>query len=162
MEENRKGFFFTDIHMRGHYPFYTKQMFEKENIHIQMEDEDMEILKNTCDFLSFSYYMSKCMAKDDSQYEKGKGNLTTGVKNPYLQESQWGWQIDPMKNTVLLVSHSMEDIAKNVSKILVMNGTAVRRTCCRTAHPQRPAHRTGGRSFCPCQAFCPFPRSAQW
>ena len=26
-----------------------------------------------------------------------------------------------MKNTVLLVSHSMEDIAKNVSKILVMN-----------------------------------------
>ena len=27
--------------------------------------------------------------------EKGKGNLTTGVKNPYLQESQWGWQIDP-------------------------------------------------------------------
>ena len=39
--------------------------------------------------------------------------------------------------------------------------TAVRRTCCRTAHPQRPARRTGGRSFCPCQAFCPFPRSAQ-
>ena len=26
-----------------------------------------------------------------------------------------------MKNTVLLVSHSMEDIAKNASKILVMN-----------------------------------------
>ena len=43
----------------------------------------------------FSYYMSKCIAKDDSQYEKGKGNLTTGVKNPYLKESEWGWQIDP-------------------------------------------------------------------
>lgn len=28
-----------------------------------------------------------------------------------------------MKNTVLLVSHSMEDIAKNVSKILVMNNS---------------------------------------
>ena len=28
---------------------------------------------------------------------------------------------EQMKNTVLLVSHSMEDIAKNVSKILVMN-----------------------------------------
>ena len=28
---------------------------------------------------------------------------------------------EQMKNTVLLVSHSMEDIAKNVTKILVMN-----------------------------------------
>ena len=39
--------------------------------------------------------MSKCFAHDPSSYEKGKGNLTTGVKNPYLKESEWGWQIDP-------------------------------------------------------------------
>ena len=39
--------------------------------------------------------MSKCTAKDLSKYEKGRGNLTSGVKNPYLEESEWGWQIDP-------------------------------------------------------------------
>ena len=32
---------------------------------------------------------------DSSQYQKGAGNLTSGVKNPYLKESEWGWQIDP-------------------------------------------------------------------
>ncbi len=95
MKENKKGMFFTDVHMRGHYPSYAVKMMEQENVHIQIEKEDVEILKHTCDFLSFSYYMSKCIAQDSSQYEKGKGNLTTGVKNPYLKESEWGWQIDP-------------------------------------------------------------------
>ena len=95
MEESKRGYFFTDIHMRGYYPFYALKMMEKEGVVLDATDEDLEILKNTCDFLSFSYYMSKCIASNPEQYEKGKGNLTTGVKNPYLQESQWGWQIDP-------------------------------------------------------------------
>ena len=95
MEENKKGYFFTDVHMRGYYPSYAKKMMEKEAVVLNVEDGDLEILKNTCDFLSFSYYMSKCIAKNPESYEKGVGNLTSGVKNPYLQESQWGWQIDP-------------------------------------------------------------------
>ena len=96
MEESKRGYFFTDIHMRGYYPSYALKMMEKEGVVLDATDEDLEILKNTCDFLSFSYYMSKCIASNPEQYEKGKGNLTTGVKNPYLQESQWGWQIDPV------------------------------------------------------------------
>ena len=95
MEESKRGYFFTDIHMRGYYPSYALKMMEKEGVVLNATDEDLELLKNTCDFLSFSYYMSKCIASNPEQYEKGKGNLTTGVKNPYLQESQWGWQIDP-------------------------------------------------------------------
>ena len=95
MEESKRGYFFTDIHMRGDYPSYALKMMEKEGVVLDATDEDLEMLKNTCDFLSFSYYMSKCIASNPEQYEKGKGNLTTGVKNPYLQESQWGWQIDP-------------------------------------------------------------------
>lgn len=95
MEESKRGYFFTDIHMRGYYPSYALKMMEKEGVVLDATDEDLEILKNTCDFLSFSYYMSKCIASNPEQYEKGKGNLTTGVKNPYSQESQWGWQIDP-------------------------------------------------------------------
>lgn len=102
MEEGRRGLFFTDVHMRGKYPSYTMKMLERENIHIDMEEGDLEILKNTCDFLSFSYYMSKCIANNPEDYEKGKGNLTTGVKNPYLKESEWGWQIDPQGLRYLL------------------------------------------------------------
>nr|WP_195263389.1 6-phospho-beta-glucosidase [Clostridium sp. 1001275B_160808_H3] len=95
MERDRDLMFFTDIHVRGKYPSYTKKLFKELGISIKMEDGDEEILRNTVDFISFSYYMSKCTAKDINKYEKGRGNLTSGVKNPYLKESEWGWQIDP-------------------------------------------------------------------
>lgn len=95
MEDGRKNLMLTDIQMHGYYPTYAIKMMEKHNIVLDTEPEDFDILKHTCDFLSFSYYMSKCIAKDPEDYEKGRGNLTTGVKNPHLKESEWGWQIDP-------------------------------------------------------------------
>lgn len=61
-----------------------------------MEAGDLELLSQyTVDFISFSYYMSKCIASDPSKYQRTGGNLSLGIKNPYLPESQWGWQIDP-------------------------------------------------------------------
>nr|WP_286905217.1 6-phospho-beta-glucosidase [Clostridium sp. UBA1652] len=95
MERDRQLMFFTDVHVKGKYPNYTKKLFKEMGVKINMEEDDEEILKNTVDFVSFSYYMSKCTAKDLDKYEKGRGNLTSGVKNPYLKESEWGWQIDP-------------------------------------------------------------------
>jgi beta-glucosidase/6-phospho-beta-glucosidase/beta-galactosidase len=38
--------------------------------------------------------MSNCVA-EESQAEIQGGNLTGGLKNPYLKASDWGWQIDP-------------------------------------------------------------------
>lgn len=46
------------------------------------------------DFLSFSYYMSMILSNDPN-YEITSGNLLSGKKNPYLETSDWGWQIDP-------------------------------------------------------------------
>lgn len=86
---------FSDVQARGYYPSYMTKKWKEKNIHIQMEPGDEELLRHTVDYVSFSYYMSKCTAADCSQYSKGAGNLTSGVKNPYLQESEWGWQIDP-------------------------------------------------------------------
>ena len=60
-----------------------------------MEEGDAEILKEgTVDFYTFSYYMSNCVATDEAT-AKSSGNLMGGVKNPYLEASDWGWQIDP-------------------------------------------------------------------
>lgn len=95
MEKDRECLFFADVHARGAYPAYAKKKWERENIQIQMEPGDEEILKNTVDFISFSYYMSKCVAAEPSKYQTGEGNLITGIKNPYLNQSEWGWQIDP-------------------------------------------------------------------
>ena len=90
MEADRKVMFFSDVQTRGYYPSYIKKYWEKNGICIQMESGDEELLKNTVDYVSFSYYMSKCTAADCSLYSKGAGNLTSGVKNPYLPESEWG------------------------------------------------------------------------
>lgn len=93
--KDRELLFFTDIHVRGRYPSYTKKMFEELGIELEITEEELDILKHTVDFISFSYYMSRCAAKDETRYTKGSGNLSRGVKNPYLPESEWGWQIDP-------------------------------------------------------------------
>lgn len=95
MEADRNVMFFSDVQARGYYPSYIRKRWEKNDIRIKMEPGDEELLHHTADYVSFSYYMSKCTAADCSLYSKGAGNLTSGVKNPYLEESEWGWQIDP-------------------------------------------------------------------
>lgn len=102
MELTRSAMFFTDVHARGKYPTYMNKFFRDNDIQLNITDEDQEILKNTVDFISFSYYMSRCTAKDESKYKKGAGNLTSGIRNPYLEESEWGWQIDPQGLRYLL------------------------------------------------------------
>ena len=87
--------FFLDVHVRGRYPGYMKRYFKEHKIQVQFAPEDEEILKHTVDFISFSYYMSICASADPDQGEAGRGNLMGGVMNPYLEASEWGWQIDP-------------------------------------------------------------------
>ena len=55
-----------------------------------------DILKQyPVDFVSFSYYSSSCVAKDDQGLKKTAANTMTAIKNPYIPSSEWGWQIDP-------------------------------------------------------------------
>ena len=95
MESVHKNDFFGDVHVRGYYPGYMKRYFRENGIQIRMEPGDEEILKHTVDFVSFSYYMSICDTADPAKQIQGQGNLMGGVPNPYLEASEWGWQIDP-------------------------------------------------------------------
>lgn len=95
MMMDRQNLYFADVHVRGAYPKYLNKYFKENNISITMEDGDEEILKNTVDFISFSYYMSSCVTADEEKKQAGAGNLIPGVPNPYLAASEWGWQIDP-------------------------------------------------------------------
>ena len=95
LDENYKNYFYTDVMARGYYPAYSRRMFRELGVTVQMEPGDEEILReNTVDFLSFSYYMSM-ISTNNKDYEVTSGNLLSGKKNPYLQTSEWGWQIDP-------------------------------------------------------------------
>lgn len=96
MQKDRETMMFADIHARGRYPAYLLNYFEERGIRIRMEPQDEEILKNTVDFISFSYYSSICETVHPELGERTGGNLSRGYKNPYLKASEWGWQIDPM------------------------------------------------------------------
>lgn len=98
VQENRKQYFFIDVQSRGKYPTYTKRMFEELGVEVEMEQGDKELLKKyPVDFISFSYYSSRLtVANTDRQVEQSAANAFESGKNPYLEESEWGWQIDPV------------------------------------------------------------------
>lgn len=86
--------FCSDVQVRGVYPGYMNRYFKEHDIQVQMEPDDLLVLKEgTIDFYTFSYYCTTCVTADDSIQQVG-GNLVGGVKNPYLKASEWGWQID--------------------------------------------------------------------
>lgn len=95
MEESHQHDMFTEIHVRGEYPGYMKRYMREHNIEVKFAPGDEEILKNTVDFISFSYYVSVCATADKTKNIRGEGNLLGGVPNPTLKASEWGWQIDP-------------------------------------------------------------------
>ncbi|SYW03634.1 aryl-phospho-beta-d-glucosidase [Oenococcus oeni] len=93
--EDEKNLFFTDVQARGEYPEYMNRYLAENNVEIKMENDDQNIIsKYTVDFVSFSYYMTTVTEADGK--EQANGNMATGGRNPYLKESDWGWQIDPI------------------------------------------------------------------
>lgn len=93
----RDVFLFSDIQVRGYYPRYFLNKLNEKGIQLNVTEEDSLALKHTVDFISFSYYMSGCTSvmHDKSKTVVEKMNVLDGVKNPYLKESDFGWQIDP-------------------------------------------------------------------
>ena len=70
-------FYFSDVHMRGHYPTYAKKEWEREGTKPQMLPEDEKILaEGKCDYLGFSYYMTNAVKADA---KKIRQNLWTEV-----------------------------------------------------------------------------------
>ena len=83
--------FFCDVHVRGHYPSY----FESYGVTLDITKEDQEILAQGCvDYIGFSYYSSQVVSHNN-EGDEIQGNIVKGLKNPYLEASEWGWQIDP-------------------------------------------------------------------
>ncbi|KIO38418.1 hypothetical protein SU67_24985 [Escherichia coli O139:H28 str. E24377A] len=53
--ERRENLFFIDVQARGAYPAYSARVFREKGVTIDKAPGDDEILKNTVDFVSFSY-----------------------------------------------------------------------------------------------------------
>lgn len=95
-ESMRERYVFTDVQLRGYYPSYVLNEWERRGFNIRMEDGDAQILREgTCAYLGFSYYMTNAV-----KAEGGTGDAISGfegsVPNPHVKASDWGWQIDPV------------------------------------------------------------------
>lgn len=123
--------FFTHVHVRGTYPNYMNRFFKEQNINIDISEEDKKILKDyPVDYISLSYYRSCCCTSlgDDMPDVRDVSEDTFTVKevaNPFLDESEWGWQIDPIGFRILL-NNMWEKY--NVPIFIVENGLGAKDT----------------------------------
>ncbi len=92
--KEREWLFFFDVQARGEYPSHIQRRFKELNVQLEITPQDREDLRETVDFLSFSYYMSSCASADPHKMQT-TGNILNMISNPYLKASEWGWQIDP-------------------------------------------------------------------
>lgn len=92
----QRRYWFTDVHCKGRYPGYLKAYFKRKNYHLDITDDDLSILRDgTVDYIGFSYYMSFVVNGTGKGPAYDYDEATDLVKNPHVEASDWGWQIDP-------------------------------------------------------------------
>ncbi|GHU36762.1 glycosyl hydrolase [Bacilli bacterium] len=91
------NYFCADVQVRGEYPAYTDRLLKENGVQpLEMDEGDLALLKAyPVDYIGFSYYMSGVQNITAEDSETVEGNILGGVKNPFLEASDWGWQIDP-------------------------------------------------------------------
>lgn len=90
-------YYFSDVQARGYYTGKALKLLEQKNVSLVIGPGDKKTLREgTVDFIGFSYYMSNVVSSREDDQNTISGNMFKGLKNPYLKESEWGWQIDPV------------------------------------------------------------------
>lgn len=89
LKDERENNRYTDVMVKGIYPYYFKK--EMENFGINMLNEDLQYLKNnTLDFIAVSYYKTSV------------SSVTGREDNPCLEKTPFGWSIDPKGFRIML------------------------------------------------------------
>ncbi len=96
MQKDRENLFFIDVQSRGYYPSYAQKVFDEKGVKLEILEEDYETLKHTVDFISFSYYASRCASAEMNANNTSEANVVKSIRNPHLPASDWGWVIDPL------------------------------------------------------------------
>ncbi|AYW49656.1 glycoside hydrolase family 1 protein [Tetragenococcus halophilus] len=90
-KHNRMQYFYGDVPIRGEYPQYALNFFKQNQLSIHFEEGDLDIIReNTADFLCVSYYYSNVVDANKNSMDPADVE-----KNPYIEENEWGWGINP-------------------------------------------------------------------
>lgn len=88
--------YYCEVLCRGKYPNYIKKELEHENISLPFEEGDADTLyRGPVDFISYSYYLTHVIVKESPLEFSGLNGVKTGYKNQHVEQSEWGWSIDP-------------------------------------------------------------------
>ena len=97
VEKNHENYLFIDVQARGSYPSYARRLFAENGVKLLTEPGDRELLQNnTVDYIAFSYYSSRLAGTGEARKNIADGNAVTTLRNPYLDITDWGRQIDPI------------------------------------------------------------------
>lgn len=118
--DNRERLYYTDIHAFGEYPAYKLKEFDDKGYNLDITEEELQILKeNTVDFLAYSYYQSGVSEAGENQEKAEVVNILSRKPNPYLEQNEWDWIIDPYGLRILMnVLHDRY----NLPQLIVENG----------------------------------------
>ncbi|MBQ6333477.1 MAG: glycoside hydrolase family 1 protein [Erysipelotrichaceae bacterium] len=118
-QETEFNMFFCDVMAKGYYPKWIQSYYKKNNIDVKFVDNYEEILaQGKVDFISLSYYLSSIVTADPKRQER-IGSFIRTLHNPYLETSDFGWQIDP---TALRISLNELRDRFNLPIYIVENG----------------------------------------
>lgn len=93
----QKRYYYTDVHVFGKYPANILALWKRKGFDIDVTEEDYQILQSGCvDYIGFSYYMSFAIQhKQENQFFDYNESKDL-VRNPHVEASDWGWQVDPV------------------------------------------------------------------
>lgn len=93
----QRRYWFTDVHCKGKYPSFMETYFNRKGYELDRTAADAVALKQgTVDYIGFSYYMSFAIEDPGKEPAFDYDEAKDLIKNPYVEASKWGWQIDPM------------------------------------------------------------------
>lgn len=110
--EDLMAHYWMDVYAWGEYPIAIIKFLEKQGIAPTIEDGDMELLRSAKpDFMGVNYYQTATNAfnpidgvgqgkmnttgKKGSSEESGVPGMYKKVANPFVDRTNWDWEIDP-------------------------------------------------------------------
>lgn len=85
LKHNQMVYMCTDIAARGVIPGYALRYFDENNLSININEDEENELKNTVDFMSFSYYYTRNISSESKK----------SYPNPHIKiKNDWGWGED--------------------------------------------------------------------
>ncbi len=112
--EEINNYWWLDVYCKGTYPKIAWKYFERKGLTPTLKEGDLELLKaNKPDFIGINYYRTGTFemnpleggvgeskmnnsGKKGTTQDSGIPGVYKTIKNPYLEATNWDWEIDPV------------------------------------------------------------------